>query len=1420
MYSASNTSTSSAQTNYNSVVTAEATATATSNLNLLDAQNSAKKLATSLASEEAIFNANIINQSVNIVNQQFIQPLEKKQNTITSTDNVRLDQVIASLEAFKSSIYNVNYLADLINKNKEQIIKAGQYASVLQPIIEKKYYNQKDDDFWVDKLNFKSLDKFVGYFNNKYPFWRNRTFDEIKNYNKNNNLEKFNELLDKNIINRINVLQFLIQKYQNNKRYYYFSVIPWDNSLSLKVNLFQKDLLDDSEYSNIGARILLENFIPNTNDLSKFSPEYLNFINDLANKIESLNESELETDTIWPYVFPANIDTSTCLYSSLYPEWNGRLISECYIPGSDVEYPSIISNVINDLYLNYPPLLSGQIAMSTYNIGSTYYVSLIKIDTYNGVPCFRQFPIAINPYFSDAFLTVTNDTTINGSLKVLTYDGEPIIETDNTSKITSFYDKIGVNQNTYNVKGLVDINNVSNTVISKIVDNFVGPLLYSNNVFNDIFKTITYGQKIVTNVPVSYQQDVFIFKTVLKNIIQSTELSFVYVPKESDVFVSKKFNTDSFNKIQTIVNELNKMLPQINLNQETKSYNFSFIELLNDTKNYYLCSMRAILVRNPQNQSEIEIYFINSFLNVNDVVISDSYKKDFNNIANELSRCSRLTNFSVLLVNNENIYNELLQGNSIGSTDTNNPYLSDVINNSPYFRERFGSKGLYMFGHEFINQQQIDNNKIFKCLFHENWPYFNGKNLNELFLPENGYSVYSIGTTTYTQYINNYGTNKNLSFIVNLNLDKGPKFAVVNQIIINEKPYFIGCGFNLNDIISESIVLKGDNTVTGNLTVVDSDTNNTIFNVDTCKKQNFSLYKLGLGTDNPQSKLDIKNGGVGDIIRSIINLSKVINDFNQNIQLLKNAPSERSFENIIQTKFKNYNALTGKSRPIVQENDNFYAIAKLSDTLIGEDTTSVYDWLYPNWKNQKFKDIIVPQHAKLINTTINVYNTLYNNQNMFENSIYYLINDWTFGKKLAMFNVFNNNNKLYHLINGINLEKLGIDILDENVISFYKYITAYTCYIQDIQIRLNDIKNIPNKQKARDYRNQQLNIYPIQTLVKYTIPLNDISHMTISDYNYNTLETLNTQKYSTIKEPNLLSKLMYFYTNFKGSYSNINKDSCYVLYFEDNFSDLVSVSLCSDVSSDGNIITLISFELQLDTIIQSTVNVKGDVNIRGDAYFTTPDKTPYVFIDPENKFVGINTLETKTNYANTYLTTELGSFANNNVCIRSFTYPNTVVERISEKKDNTVVSLFSNKSTVSARRTSLLYTFDELYNNAKKYITINKNGKKNAFGTKENKYFFGPDINFEVKDITGITKEMGNIHFGIESIDSNGNMLQCFGVAAVESLEDGSVYEREILHVTNNSELQVNKISLAGNILSVDDNNNLLFNGKKVMLSD
>jgi hypothetical protein len=1426
-YSGSASSSASFRTKYDFIVTGSATSTASSDISALDAENIAQNLASSIAANVAENNANIINESIDIVNSKFIQPLDQFQNSVISTNNVRLDQVIASLDAFKTAIYNVNYVSNLINTNSEQIVTADQYASVLEPIVEKEYLDD-ENYFWILDLN-EPKNNYIQYFNwKKFNFWSGLNYNEVVKYNNNNNLQNYNDLLARQQIYNVNVFKKLINQYPSNKFYYLFNILDWDNGLKIYIQECIQDVLVPDKWITISSGVDLINYLPNTNDLSNFSQEYLNFVNDLSNEIAILNGSDWVTDAIWPYIFPANLSDATCLYSSLYPEWTGLNISECFIPGSDIDYPAIITNIINDLYFNYPPLLPGQIAISTYNIGSTYYVSLIKIDTYNGVPCFKEKRIAINPYFSQQ-LNIVNDTTINGSLKVQTYDGQPIIETDNISKITSFHDKIGVNQDTYNVKGLVDIDNVSFTFINNILNQFIDPLLYSNNVFNDISSTIVYGQTSITNVPVSFQQNVFVFKTMVQNIIQESDISFLFVPYESQVFATKTLSSDSFTKIQTIVNELNKMLPQINLNQETQTYNFSFIELLNDTKNSYLCSLRGKLVRNPANPNEIEIYFITSFLNVNSVVIHKSYTKDFNNIVNQLSSCSRLTNFSVLLVKDPNIYNALLEGNSIGSTNPYNPYFSDVINNSPYFRERFGNQALYVFCTEFINKEQISNNVETFSLFNEYWPYFAGKKTSELFLPNNGRNVEEIDHYKFEQYINKYGTNQNISFLVHFPLLKGPKISVSNIITINGKQYFIGCGFNVSDIISESIVLKGDNTITGNLSVIDSDTNNTIFNVDTYNKQSFSLYKLGLGTNNPQSKLDIRNGGVGDIIQSIDKLASNINDFNINIQLLKNANSEDEFENIITTQFKHYDAINFTETHFVQINDNYYVVEKIPDSLTGLDTEYIYHWLYPNWKNQKNINIVSPQYQTAIKNAILMIDNIYNKSNIFNNSNSFHLYDWSFGKKCSICQIFEINNQKYSLINGINLEILGIDINDDNVISFYQSIIAYTYYIQDIQIRLNNITNIPNEQKATDYRNQQLNIYPIQNAVQYTINYLDISNMTISKFDYNTLQTSDTQVYNDITDVNLLSKMALFYNNTAINYYYFYVGCIYSVSFEDKYNDFVSVFLCTSADNENYIYTFISLELQINTIIKSSISLVGDMTIKGDTYFSDVNDKNFVFIDSENKFFGINSLDILNKY-NTLVTNIDYSnlnFSKQSAVISSNLYPNLVTERIATGEQKIDMSpekiFFVPLAPITMRRTSNYYSYQEMYDYSQQYTTpvpigfYAINGLSTTEKPLENRNIYGSATSYEIKDYKGFTNIVGRSFMGIDKI-TNEEIRGGFGVQVVDD-DNTSIY-RNILYVNNDSQLQVNSVSLAGNILSVDSDNNLLFNGKKVMLSD
>ena len=177
-----------------------------------------------------------------------------------------------------------------------------------------------------------------------------------------------------------------------------------------------------------------------------------------------------------------------------------------------------------------------------------------------------------------------------------TYDGQDVIKTDNISKITSFNNKIGVNQDTYKVKGLIDVDNLSNNAVINIMNDFVDPSLYSYEVTIDIKDSISYSDTSVT-IPVTYQNDVFVFKTPLLNAIQTTDIQFLYTPSNTGVFTSKKMDSSSFTKIQTIVNEVNKMLPQfttnkvINLDNTIEDYTFSFVELLNFWPNSSMSGM-------------------------------------------------------------------------------------------------------------------------------------------------------------------------------------------------------------------------------------------------------------------------------------------------------------------------------------------------------------------------------------------------------------------------------------------------------------------------------------------------------------------------------------------------------------------------------------------------------------------------------------------------------------------------------------------------------------------------------------------------------------------------------------------------------------------------------------------------------------
>uniref|UniRef100_A0A6C0EH94 Uncharacterized protein n=1 Tax=viral metagenome TaxID=1070528 RepID=A0A6C0EH94_9ZZZZ len=1390
-------------TNFNSSVSASATASATSNVSLDDANNIAQQLANNLAEQKAINDANIINQSVNIVNNEFIQPLQNFHNSMTSNNNIRMDQVIDSLIAFKSAIYNVNYLTNLIKQHSREIIEAGDYSTVLKPIVEKEYYN-KSDDFWITSI----LPNWHSYYFNKYPEWNNLSFDEVYQYNKNNHMDDLNDALKKNINYTTKAIVDLINKYSKNKKHYYFSVIPWNNSLSLKINYIQPDILNNSTTISIGARIDLSPFIPNTNDLSVFSQEYLTFINDIANEIESLNNNDFNEIDIFPYISPVDFNNARCLNSKKYPYLTNQLISKCYIKDSDVDYPNIIYNQIKDLYYNYPPLVVDDIALLSFKLGDTYYISLVKIDIYNETLCFKSKYIAINPYFTHP-LNIVNDTSIQGSFNVQTYDGNDIIKTDNISKITTFHNKIGVNQESYNVKGLLDIDNLSNNSFLNILNDFVQPQLYSYDVTMSIKKQINYGDRTV-NIPLIYKEkNIFVFKSQIQNLIQQQDIQFLYVSSNNqNAFNSATFSQETFPRIQQIVNELNKMQPEYDLNTNTQACLFTFIELLNDTNYWYLCCLRGFIKINPTDRSKREIYFVCSFLNINEFIINKSYTRYMNELINKMSSCCRLLNYSNLLVNDPDIESNLLKGQNISSSShPNSSYFSDKINNSSHFRERFGGKDLYVYCVEYFNNKQIQSNTDGNFLFNEKFSYYNNKQLKSIFKQETDDSIYNIHSERNKRFNSSYGDDKtNLSFIIKYIWTNGIKISVENVIIINNTKYMLGCGFNLSDVLDDAIIVKGDNTVTGNLTVLDDATNVPIFQINREKKQIYGLYQTGIGTDNPNAALDINDVGMNDILNVIHAIAKEYNVLNNNVYKINSKNIETALSDFIDPVTK---------LPIVQLNSRYYYINKL-DIANPSHSTVIYSWLYPIWNGKVLNEIEDVQNKTALNLSIANIEKRVNENLCFDHSDSVTITEWIFGKKMQISrNFLSDDGNLYSITTGVDLQTFNLTYhQNTNVSSLMQLISALNSYIQLITSNYNNVdiaSIVPNYQIVNEnYIQPTLYTYPFSKCTFKKIVPNSNPYLTIITSMYYDFNTgIVTTGNDTVKLIDLVDKSdqtsRFKYINWcvqlAKNYTNLKQGDYGVLNFEDENVDYIGLFVCIDTN------TFLSLDYQINNILQPASNIRGDVRILGDLLIkdiNNPNSVGnFLNVDPTLQFIGVGSDERYINYPYSFpVNTTSNIYSSKQFFhVQGISNPLSCFDRITEnssdivnpsndinelvKETSNTYKNFRSFSAATIRRTSKLYSVEEMYNYALANSRQNNNFAK-----------YGVEISAEITDKNDFTQFIGNMGFVIDNLDDDNKIQAGFIIRAYDvDTKVGSYKQpRPIMYLENNSTLHVDNI--------------------------
>jgi len=1351
-------------------------------------------------------------------------------NKTTFTSKTTIENIVNSLEAFKSIVYNVNYVNKLLIQLKNNILIAGEYASILHPILLNNF-NLSENVFIVINVpkNMSTYGEGKVYYDSEFLNFSNKKLTNSSDFvNPNYNYD----YTKKGIEGLSDYLNIMLNKNPSNKIFYRFYLADWTSGVQLCLTCIQPDILDNTKWIEVTSVVNLRNYfkevtnITTIKNLSLQNPEYINFVNIISQIIFDLELSDWNISdliqNIWDYSNISNINNTVCLYSKKYPQWNGKQVVDCIIPNSNINVQKMVTTLLNDIFLYYPSLSFGEIAFSISNINGDNILNICKIDTYNNINCIKEVKINLEKFFIKN--GVIGDTIFNGNINIKDNNNNSVVQLDNVTKNISVHGKNGINQELHEIKGLLDIDNLSNENILTIVDKIADLNNTSYNVFNEVNDSILNNDTFT--ISSGYMNDVAIFKARILNKIEEKDIVFLYKP--SNIFKTSKFSNESFLKIQTIVNEINKMSYEMYLFyvEERKMLTLSFVELLNDTEFYYLCSLKTLFRDN-------HVYFVMSYRLVQKKMIDNSYKTTLQKLIDSFSSLNRLLNYGILVADIPDIYNKLIEGDSVNS-------FTKYIQESQY-SNRFGmKKPPLLFCVEYssentLDQNTLDQNSIGRFLFNEQYTEWNSKYVKDLIMPNTDRKVMEIALNVFSYYQHKYGLYKNSqNFIIHYLFDNGEKIAFFNKIMINGKEYGIGVGINLEDFIDLNILSIGDNKIGGNLYIQDENKSN-IFCVDTEYNKIVNMYKTGFGTDEPKTIIDVNDSGLTDLINIIKDMAVKEHVLNLNINFIKNLDTidASSVDNCINTNFINPNSELGSQYEQTKD-DYFYChTSMINDN--PADIYNIYTWLYRNWDNTIFINTNDNNNKILINNYINDALMEYKNEYFFENSNTFFTSEWTFGKKFRVHRTIKNNadGKLYLFGNGVNIGNYDLKINNNgNISAFFDYMKYMNLYLQHFLIRYNtiDTTEIQNYKSVNDYFSIISNVVSPKrfTLKKIVVDFTNFKNTRVYDIDFNTMVISGNDLNQTIYEKqdiNERNRYLLMLINIKSIYSKNNdnlqlfsKGDYGIINSEDDYVDFVSLFYCSDATTSS--VTLISIDLQINTIILPSVDIKGDLRIKGDTYFhNDKTNTDFVSIDTDHSFIGIGTNNRYVNYSNNYITTTNNDLSRHQLIVSGSNFPISVHERTGEIKperdsNNVIINypndklvLFSNRTAVTTRRNSNYYNINEMNEYSKKYFEIAVDGPNNG---KQIQYRYGADINFEIKDSTTITREIGNIHMVIDNIVDN-NIKAGFGVSVVDTSSTGLVVEREILYVNNEGIMDIDKINLG---VDVDKINNVSLSAK------
>lgn len=193
-----------------------------------------------------------------------------------------------------------------------------------------------------------------------------------------------------------------------------------------------------------------------------------------------------ETNTKWEFGAINNFNKLKCITSDRSPYWNGQFIKDCYLHGSTIDIPKRVYNIIQYLNENYSSLENGQMIIVTYADGAYKIVSMVKIIIDGEKTTFQCKDARIDTLFP--IKNVKSDMLVTGELQIQNYKGDTLMHVDPVTNTATIMGKLGINQELHEIRGMVDIDNLSNRNMKNFIDQF-SPLILDTIENMDTFIT-------------------------------------------------------------------------------------------------------------------------------------------------------------------------------------------------------------------------------------------------------------------------------------------------------------------------------------------------------------------------------------------------------------------------------------------------------------------------------------------------------------------------------------------------------------------------------------------------------------------------------------------------------------------------------------------------------------------------------------------------------------------------------------------------------------------------------------------------------------------------------------------------------------------------------------------------------------------